>query len=398
MAEQLNQTKSGETIYLDFSPSSMLIAQFKAKARGSLNIVWIIDWLENIPRLGLGLFDLVVSTGVLHHLKHVQRGIQRLNEIQIDQGGAAFMVYATYGRTGIYQLQHLLRKINYDSPGMEAELISAQIILNVLPQYHWFKHVKVTDIKNKEGTYDLLCHKRDTSFSVPGLYEWIERGGYNVVDFSLPENRIQVSLRNKINEKLMFIKLTRLKIQKQQAVGELISGNILKQDVYVSKQRNSEATLNIDDKNVIFIYGSPRGFRRTLSNRKNHRQFRNETFISVQLARTTIDEDRIDTKSLPTANHHINIGEVVWPVTMFNDFVIVSLTKKPNRPKTLLSLIADYKEESKSNLTIEEGIAMFTSLYPYIKETGVFLVRHKSISPFPLTCCENRFSVIERSA
>ncbi len=68
MSEQVNYTNS-EVVYYDFSKTSMSFTQFKVKARGSLKVVWVIGWIESIPRLGLGNFDFSVSTGVLHHLK-----------------------------------------------------------------------------------------------------------------------------------------------------------------------------------------------------------------------------------------------------------------------------------------------------------------------------------------
>ena len=75
MAEQINDTNS-EVVYYDFSKTSMSITQSKIKTRQSLQVVvWIIDWIESIPRLGLGKFDFSLSTGVLHHLKIPQKGL-----------------------------------------------------------------------------------------------------------------------------------------------------------------------------------------------------------------------------------------------------------------------------------------------------------------------------------
>ena len=111
MAEQLNHTNS-EVVYFDFSKSSMSIAQLKVRWRGNLKIVWVIDWIESIPRLGLGYFDFTVSTGVLHHLKKPQHGLRVVNDAQTEYGGAEFMLYGKYGRTSIYQIQELMRIIN----------------------------------------------------------------------------------------------------------------------------------------------------------------------------------------------------------------------------------------------------------------------------------------------
>ena len=111
MAEQLNHTNS-EVVYIDFSKESMSIAQHRSSFRGWLKIVWIVDWIEILPRLGLGNFDLAVSTGVLHHLKNPQAGLSTINDAQLSYGGAEIMVYGMYGRTPIYWIQKVMQMIN----------------------------------------------------------------------------------------------------------------------------------------------------------------------------------------------------------------------------------------------------------------------------------------------
>ena len=44
-----------------------------------------------------------------NNLKNTQKGLNALNEIQYENGGAEYMVYGTIGRTGIYQIQNLLK-------------------------------------------------------------------------------------------------------------------------------------------------------------------------------------------------------------------------------------------------------------------------------------------------
>ena len=63
MSEQLNHTVS-ENLYVDFSTNSMKIAQLCIQLRKCISVVWITEWIENISRLGVGNFDLVLCTGV----------------------------------------------------------------------------------------------------------------------------------------------------------------------------------------------------------------------------------------------------------------------------------------------------------------------------------------------
>ena len=219
----------------------MSISQSKAKMRGSLNIVWINDWLESTLRHGLGKFDLIVCTGVLHHLKNPQKGLSMLNDMEFEHGGAQFMVYGKYGRTGVYQVQELLRNINQQSQSIDDELTSANVILEILPVNHWFHHFTFadTEIFENGGIYDLLLHKRDVSYSIRELHNWLGNGGYNFVDFSQDQDRTNLSLKGRklTAWKLLYKKLIRINICTQQQISEAIWGRVFQQYFYASKQR-----------------------------------------------------------------------------------------------------------------------------------------------------------------
>ena len=111
MAEQLNHTDT-EILYMDFSVASKQISQTRARIRGLRNIIWITSWIQSVPFLGINRFELVICTGVLHHLKGPTKGLQILNDVQLDTGGAVVMVYAKYGRTSVYHIQNVMQIIN----------------------------------------------------------------------------------------------------------------------------------------------------------------------------------------------------------------------------------------------------------------------------------------------
>ena len=371
----------------------MSFSQLRAKMRGGLDIVWVIEWIESIPKLGLGKFDFVGCTGVLHHLKNPQKGLNEVNEIQTENGGAEYMVYGTIGRTGIYQIQNLLKIINEHGNSMEHELKAAKVVLKIIPYDHWFRHYQFSDDKTMGdiGIYDLLLHKRDVSYTILDLYEWVQLGGYKFVDHSLPENRLPLSLHVRVNDNVLFKKLVRMGISFQEAISEIVAGNIIKHDAYVSKIHNSEAILKPGE-SVVYAHGSPTGFRHVLNDHNNHLQFRTGSYVVATLTRSKVDE------ASNNYTHHylkkpITTGGFIWPSNDFNNFIITELTKKPNRPKDLFTLINGYNRAQNSNITIQRGYVMFSDLFLYLKMTGVFYLKHKSIPAFPLTCCSNQFSV-----
>ena len=72
----------------------MEVAQKRVNMRGLTGIKWLNDRIENIPNLGLGKFDLIQCSGVLHHLPDPQLGLNILSRSLADEGGMEIMVYA----------------------------------------------------------------------------------------------------------------------------------------------------------------------------------------------------------------------------------------------------------------------------------------------------------------
>ena len=353
MAEQLNHTNA-EAVYIDFSATSISIARIIIRIRKLYNVVWVRDWIEHIPRLGMGIFDMIMAGGVLHHLKSPHKGLKIINQAQAEYGGAGLLVYGKYGRTGVYQIQELLRITNKQEEKLGDEIETAEILLKILPEGHWLHHFEIGSLwENWEvfkamgnvEMYDLLLHKRDICYSALDLYEWLESGGYHLVDFSLPENRESLSLKTKILQNFLYDKLQTMIGPKQQAVAELISGHIAKHEAFISTHKDSQASLE-DPENVIFAYGSPLGIRNIINNKHNYRRIRNETYICTKLARGGIDE--FAEKSKSDFNnyrdfHNYLVADFVWPVSEFGNFVVDSLTKKPTKPKTICKLINDFE-------------------------------------------------------
>ena len=56
-------------------------------------------------------FDLIVCTGVLHHLADPDAGLRALRSVLKPEGAMYLMVYAPYGRTGVYMLQDYCRRL-----------------------------------------------------------------------------------------------------------------------------------------------------------------------------------------------------------------------------------------------------------------------------------------------
>ncbi|AFB28786.1 class I SAM-dependent methyltransferase [Rickettsia rickettsii] len=247
LAEQLKD-KNAEIIYLDFSKPSMEVAQKRAEVRGLRNIKWINDSILNIPNLKLGKFDYINCTGVLHHLANPDEGLKNLKDSLKPTGGMGLMVYAKYGRTGVYQIQDVMKMINKDTKSRIEEVMNGKLILDNLPATNWYKRgwELFSDYQNfgDVGVYDMFLHKQDRAYSVPELYEFVEKASLNFVDYLDPLEKILLRPENYIKDFSLLQKIKKMDKVTREAISEILTGNIIKHSFYVSNQKDSVASLD----------------------------------------------------------------------------------------------------------------------------------------------------------
>ena len=179
LAEQLRGTDA-EIVHLDMSHASIVLAQERARIRGLTNITWVHYSLLSLPALGLGKFDYINCSGVLHHLADPDLGLRVLLSALKEGGAIGLMLYATTGRTGVYQMQALMSMVNHSSTGEEAgdtrKIANTRDLLGSLPASNWFMASEALFNDHKmgdAGIYDLLLHSQDRSYSVGELFDWL---------------------------------------------------------------------------------------------------------------------------------------------------------------------------------------------------------------------------------
>jgi SAM-dependent methyltransferase len=131
--------------------------------------------IEQVNQLGMD-FDQIICTGVLHHLANPDAGLTALHDVLKPDGAMHLMVYAPYGRAGIYMLQEFCRRIGISATdeGIR-DLIAA---LRALPPGHPLEHIlrEAPDFRQEAALADALLHPQDRAYSAPQLFDFIERG------------------------------------------------------------------------------------------------------------------------------------------------------------------------------------------------------------------------------
>ena len=132
--------------------------------------------IERVREIGQS-FDLVVCTGVLHHLPDPDEGLHALRHVLKPSGAMQLMVYAPYGRAGVYIMQEYCRLLGVDASPSDLRDLAAT--LDGLPVDHpiagVLRHAK--DFRRPDAMADALLHPQDRAYSVPELYAWLDRCG-----------------------------------------------------------------------------------------------------------------------------------------------------------------------------------------------------------------------------
>ena len=132
--------------------------------------------IEEVESLGRH-FDLVVSTGVLHHLASPEAGMQALAKCLEPHGVAAIMLYARYGRIGVEMMQAIFREIGLAQD--EAALFTVKEAIALLPADHPVRSYLsfAPDLRFDAGLVDTFLHGRDRSYTVDDCLDLVASAG-----------------------------------------------------------------------------------------------------------------------------------------------------------------------------------------------------------------------------
>lgn len=161
---------------IDLSEASLAHQRLLAGRHGLKNLK-----LERLDILEAGnssdRYDLIVCTGVLHHMERPQDGLRALASVLSPRGAIYAMVYATARRAGVYLLQDMFRRLGVEQ---NAEGIAfVRQVLKDLPPHHytrWF--LPGADVKIEDAELvDIFLHVQDRAYSVQEVLDLVGGAG-----------------------------------------------------------------------------------------------------------------------------------------------------------------------------------------------------------------------------
>ena len=227
---------------IDFSASSLAFEEDLKRRYGLDNLQLRQLPVERATELGQA-FDHVVCTGVLHHLPDPDTGLRALRAVLEAQGAMQLMVYAPYGRTGIYLVQDYCRRLGIEPTATDIrDLI---VSLKALPPDHPLVPVlrKSPDLLTREGLADALLNPQDRAYSIPQLLDLLQGAGLKLGRWLrqapyLPQCGAPATTPH-------AAKLMRLPVEEQYAALELFRGAMARHTV-VAHRNDQPATAAVE--------------------------------------------------------------------------------------------------------------------------------------------------------
>jgi len=268
LAEQLRGFDA-EIVHLDFSAASMAVARARAGVRGLDNITWVHASLMRLPQLGLGTFDYINCTGVLHHLESSEAGLAALAGSLAPGGALLLMLYGKYGRRSVYDMQGLLRAYLPADMDMAERVRRARELIAALPSSNSF--VRDLDVWRAEiaedglgdaGFYDLLLHSRDRCFDVPQLYALTASAGLDILTFI--DRSCDYEPASHLRDPELLRHLDGMDEPRRQAIAELLTGDLASHEFYVGHRDINRTASFADDNKAIVLMGKAHGRHRDI--------------------------------------------------------------------------------------------------------------------------------------
>jgi SAM-dependent methyltransferase len=162
-----------KVVGIDVSAKSIAYTQELQRTYGLDNLEVRQLPIDRVNELGRK-FEYIVCTGVLHHLADPDVGLRALHSVLAPNGALHLMVYAPYGRAGVYMLQDYCRRIGVGTSERDIDELAAG--LKALPPDHPIVTLLRTspDFTDKAGLADALLHPQDRAYSVPALLRLLD--------------------------------------------------------------------------------------------------------------------------------------------------------------------------------------------------------------------------------
>lgn len=183
LAQQLADRGEGRVTALDLSEASLAVARARAAARGIANIRFLQGSLLDLAEIAPGPYGYIDCCGVLHHLADPPAGLAALRAALAPGGGLGLMLYAPFGRAGVYETQSALRRLGAGTMAAAEGVGLAERLLAALPPGNRLRRNPFLGDHlegGAAGIADLLLHPQDRAYTIGQFVELLAGEGLRI--------------------------------------------------------------------------------------------------------------------------------------------------------------------------------------------------------------------------
>jgi SAM-dependent methyltransferase len=168
---------AARVVAVDISQPSLDHQQYLKDKHGLWNLELHRLPIEELPTLELD-FDLIVSTGVLHHLSDPLVGMETLADRLRRNGALAVMLYAKYGRIGVEMLESVFRDMGLHQDDTSVQIVKETISV-LSPDHPIHSYMKLArDLQSSDAALvDTFLHGRQRSYTVEECVDLVTSAG-----------------------------------------------------------------------------------------------------------------------------------------------------------------------------------------------------------------------------
>lgn len=241
-ARQAYRHPAATVVGIDISEASLDNAR-RLKAKHQLgNLTLHRCRIEDVRELGQS-FDLIDSSGVLHHLPDPAAGLKALADVLAPDGVVYIMLYAKYGRAGIYMAQELFRLLGLkQSP---EDIATVKSTLNAFPADHPLRRClsRENDLAFDAGIVDTFLHRMDRPFTVHDCYALLDSAGLVLQGWL---NRAAYDPASRISQPALRARIEALPERDAVQAVALIDGRIGTHTFYACRSDRNPSDYRID--------------------------------------------------------------------------------------------------------------------------------------------------------
>ena len=251
LAVQVATLPNVEIVYLDENREAMNIVQERvhnqAKRLSLPNAETIINRqtgsLRDLAAPNLGKFD-YINCGSLHHLDDPVDGLRKLGAVLNDDGALGITVHGQLGRTGVRQIQEMMRIVNRDVAETEEKIRNTNLVLRNLPSSNLHRKNGRWLSGDPAEMYDLYLREADRSFTFQEIVDGVAVAGLVLCQFASSMKPLLVPeyLQCKLPQRILT-RLAAMNPNDAAVFCEHLAGIINRYEFYVTKKTGTTVDL-----------------------------------------------------------------------------------------------------------------------------------------------------------